>query len=257
MQDRQMTNLDRDMPNGNSESGNIEKVTPQYPIPARLPRKNIGYRIFKRLFDFVSALCLSLIISPLLIVVALIIVVKDFGSPLYAQLRVGMYHRPLRVYKFRSMKKGADNLEKMLTKEQLEEYRREYKLRDDPRLIGYKKPGDGKRCFGAILRKLSIDELPQILINICILGNMSVVGPRPILKEELEANYTPEQQRLLLTIKPGLTGYWQAYARNDATYASGQRQKMEMYYVYHRSLWLDFKILMRTVISVFTKRGAR
>ena len=75
---------------------------------------------------------------------------------------------------------------------------------------------------------MSIDELPQILFNICILGNMSVVGPRPILQSELEENYTPEEQKLLLSVKPGLTGYWQAYARNDVGYQNHERQEMEL-----------------------------
>ena len=155
------------------------------------------------------------------------------------------------------MKKHADDLEKMLTPEQLEEYHTEYKLLDDPRLLGYRKAGDGSRCFGAVIRKTSIDELPQILFNILLRGNMSVVGPRPILPDELEENYSPEEQKLLLSVKPGLTGYWQAYARNDATYASGERQQMELYYIYNRSFMLDIKIILQTVVSVVRKAGAR
>ena len=124
------------------------------------------------------------------------------------------------------MKKGADNLEAMLAPEQLEEYKREYKLDDDPRLIGYKKPGDSKKCFGGIIRRLSIDELPQILFNICILGNMSVIGPRPILESELTDHYSLAEQKALLSVKPGLTGYWQAYARNDVGYEDHERQDM-------------------------------
>ncbi len=132
-------------------------------------------------------------IIPILII-AVVIVVKDYGSPFYKQRRIGKDGKPLYIYKFRSMRKGADNLEDMLTPEQLEAYKREYKLDDDPRLIGYKKAGDGKKCFGAKIRSISIDELPQILFNICILGNMSVIGPRPILESELAENYSPAEQ---------------------------------------------------------------
>jgi lipopolysaccharide/colanic/teichoic acid biosynthesis glycosyltransferase len=160
------------------------------------------------------------------------------------------------VLKFRSMCTGADHLENMLTPEQQENYKKEFKLEDDPRLIGYRKPGDGKTCFGAIIRRMSIDELPQIPWNICIKRNMSVVGPRPILREELEANYTPEEQALLLSVKPGLTGYWQAYARNDATYLTGKRQRMELFYVHNASIKLDLKIIFATVGAVLRKRGA-
>ena len=155
------------------------------------------------------------------------------------------------------MKKGADNLEAMLTPEQLEEYKKEYKLDDDPRLIGYRKPGDGKKCFGAVIRSLSIDELPQIIFNICILGNMSVIGPRPILDSELTENYNLAERKALLSVKPGLTGYWQAYARNDVGYEAHKRQDMELFYVKNQSIILDIKILFKTIISVLKKQGAK
>lgn len=217
------------------------------------------YLLVKRLFDFFSSHIVSLILLLPILIVAFVILCKDFGSPFYKQKRVGKKGKQLGVWKFRSMKKGADVLEKMLTPEQLEEYKREFKLDDDPRLIGYKKEGDGAngKCFGAKIRRTSIDELPQILFNICILGNMSVVGPRPMLDEELDKYYTPEQKKLLLTAKPGLTGYWQAYARNNATYASGERQKMELYYIEHRSVWLDLKIIFKTFFGVLKRDGAK
>lgn len=215
------------------------------------------YMAVKRVFDFISSLCVGIIMLIPMTIISLIIAVKDFGSPFYKQKRVGKSGKPLYIYKFRSMKKGADNLEEMLTPEQLELYLKEYKLEDDPRLIGYKTKGDGKRCFGAKIRSMSIDELPQILMNICILGNMSVIGPRPILQFELEENYTPAEQKLLLSIKPGLTGYWQAYARNDVGYENHARQDMELYYVKNKSLWLDIKILFKTVEAVMRKRGAK
>lgn len=220
-------------------------------------KRSIVYRIVKRVFDFVAALCVSIVILIPFTLVALIISLKDYGSPFYKQKRVGKYAEPLYIWKFRSMKKGADNLEAMLTPEQLEEYKREYKLDDDPRLIGYRKPGDSKKCFGGVIRKLSIDELPQIIFNICILGNMSVIGPRPILDSELAENYTPAEQKALLSVKPGLTGYWQAYARNNVGYEDHQRQNMELYYVKNQSILLDIKILFKTVVSVLKKQGAK
>lgn len=222
-------------------------------------RKQPGilYLAVKRCFDFLSSLAVSIVLLIPLAVLALLVVIKDFGNPFYVQKRVGKDGDDLFVAKLRSMKRGADNLEAMLTPEQLEEYHREYKLSDDPRLIGYKKPGDSGKCFGGFIRKASLDELPQIVWNICIKGNMSVVGPRPILREELEENYTPGQQKQLLSVKPGLTGYWQAYARNNATYETGKRQQMELYYVQNQSLWLDIKILFATVGAVLRERGAK
>lgn len=218
---------------------------------------SISYLVVKYCFDFLASLALSIILMIPLAILALMVVVKDFGNPFYVQKRVGQNGKELFVAKLRSMKKGADNLEKMLTEEQLEEYYCEYKLNDDPRLIGYSKPGDSTKCFGGFIRKTSLDELPQIVWNICIQRNMSVVGPRPILKEELEEHYTVEEQALLLSVKPGLTGYWQAYARNNATYETGKRQSMELYYVQNRSLLLDIKILFATVGAVFKERGAK
>ena len=220
-------------------------------------KTSLTYRVVKRVFDFVASLCATIVLLIPVAVVALIIFLKDHGCPFYKQKRVGKNGGTLYIWKFRSMKKGADNLEAMLTPEQLEEYKKEYKLDDDPRLIGYRKAGDGKKCFGAVIRKLSIDELPQIIINICILGNMSLIGPRPILDDEVAENYTVEEQKALLSVKPGLTGYWQAYARNNARYDDHQRQNMELYYVKNQGILLDIKILFKTVFSVLKKQGAK
>lgn len=220
-------------------------------------RNRLVYLFFKRLVDFVLSLAASIVLIIPMAIVALTIYIKDPGNPFYIQTRVGKNGKPLRILKFRTMHKGADKLENMLTPEQLEEYKREYKLDDDPRLIGYKKTGDGKNCFGARLRQLSIDELPQIVWNVCLKGDMSLVGPRPILKEELERYYTSEQQKALLSIKPGLTGYWQAYARNNALYDTGERQKMELYYIENRSAVLDIKIVFATALAVLKKSGAK
>lgn len=220
------------------------------------PRGGWMYLFVKRIFDIISSFAASVLLLVPMLVLGLMVFIKDPGNVFYKQKRVGYKGKELKVYKFRSMKKGAENLENMLTPKQLEEYKREYKLKDDPRLIGYKKPGDGSKCFGAKLRRSSLDELPQILFNICILGNMSVVGPRPLLKEEVEKYYSKEEQELFKSAKPGLTGYWQAYARNNATYESGERQKMELYYVKHRSIGLDLKIIFKTMARVLSRNGA-
>ena len=221
------------------------------------PRRSPLVAFGRRLADIVLSLVLSLLLLPLSVLVMLAILLRDGGNPFYWHVRVGQHGKPLAVLKFRTMKKGADAVENMLSPEELAIYRLEYKLPDDRRLIGYKKAGDGRRCFGAVLRRTSLDELPQLWWNVLLRGNMSLVGPRPVLREELDRHYTKEEQALFLSVKPGLTGYWQAYARNQACYENGERQKMELYYVQNRSLLLDVKILFRTVVAVFTKAGAK
>jgi len=216
-----------------------------------------AYLIAKRSFDIVFSLGASAVMLIPMLILMLLIALKDFGNPFYMQKRVGQNGKFFGVVKLRSMKKHADDLESMLSPEKLDEYHREYKLDDDPRLLGWKKVDDGRKCFGAVLRRTSLDEMPQIIWNILIKGNMSVVGPRPVLYEELMRNYTEEERGVLLSIKPGLTGYWQAYARNDATYETGERQRMELYYAENRSLWLDMKIVFATVGAVIKKSGAK
>lgn len=224
---------------------------------ARPPRAKKRYTVPKRLFDILLSLVLSLLFSPVVAVAALLIVLRDPGNPFFLQKRVGQDGKPLTILKLRTMRRHADRLEDTLTPEELELYRTEYKLNDDPRLIGYKKSGDGRRCFGAVLRRTSVDELPQLFFNVLLRGDMSMVGPRPILPEELAQHYTEEEQQLFLAPKPGVTGYWQAYARNTACYTDGRRQEMELYYAKNRSLALDLRIICRTVVAVLTKAGAK
>jgi lipopolysaccharide/colanic/teichoic acid biosynthesis glycosyltransferase len=201
------------------------------------------YEAVKRLFDLVVSLGMALVLSPVLLVIALAVLVED-GSPiLYRAQRVGQHGKPIVVYKFRSMRKQADHLEDMLSPQELEEYHRNFKLERDPRITK----------VGAFLRKTSLDELPQ-LFNI-IRGNLSLVGPRPVLQEETLL-YGADRDKLL-SCKPGLTGLWQSRGRSNVTYEDGQRQALELQYVETRSLWLDIKILFWTVGAVLRMDGAR
>lgn len=236
------------------ETARSVPFSPDILSPVLLNRRP-GYRFLKRTADILLSLtaCTILLLPALFLI--LLIMLKDPGSPFYMQKRIGSGGREIGVLKLRTMRKNADKLEEMLTPEQFEEYRKEYKLKDDPRLIGWKKSGDGEKCFGGILRQLSLDEIMQIPYNILLKRNMSFVGPRPILEKELHEHYTPEEQEMLLSVKPGLTGYWQAYARNDAKYENGERQRMELYYVHNQSLWFDVKIMFATVGSVIRKSG--
>lgn len=203
--------------------------------------KNILYCFIKRCID----LLLSLLAIPIyLVIYALVAVVVKFtdgGPVLYKSTRIGKDGKPFYMYKFRTMKINADKLEDFLTPEELEKYKKEYKLEKDPRVTR----------IGNILRKTSADELPQIL-NV-LKNDMSLIGPRPVLNEEtlLYGN----DRNTLLSVKPGLTGYWQAYARNNVGYADGRRQKMELYYIKNRSLKLDTRIFFATIKRVLSGKG--
>ena len=139
---------------------------------------------------------------------------------------------------------NADKMIDQLTPEQMQQYYTEFKIDNDPRITK----------VGNFLRKTSLDELPQ-LFNV-LFNDMSLIGPRPLIESEIQMYYS-DYYDVLLSAKPGVTGYWQAYARNNATYQSGERQQMELYYVHNASAWLDIKILFKTVVSVLKREGAQ
>ena len=201
------------------------------------------FAFFKRTFDILISLIFLIVLSPLFLILA-IVIKRDGGSAFYTQRRIGKNGKVINVYKFRSMRPNADRLEDFLTPEELEQYRKDYKLEHDPRITK----------VGHVLRKTSLDELPQLL---CILkGDMSLIGPRPVLDDELKGNYSDEQIERLLSVRPGLTGYWQAYSRNESSYLDGDRQRQELYYIDHVSLWLDIKIIFKTIGRVVSGKGA-
>ena len=209
----------------------------------RKGKKKPLYPRVKRVLDVVISAMALLMIWPVMLVIALL-VKRDGGPAFFAQTRVGRNGRLFKLYKFRSMKVGAERLEEFLTPEELADYRKEYKLQNDPRVSK----------LGNFLRRSSLDELPQ-LWNI-IRGDMSLVGPRPLLPSELTGNYTPEERQKLMSVAPGLTGYWQAMSRNESSYATGERQKQELYYIGRVSFWMDVKIILMTVERVITGKGA-
>ena len=202
------------------------------------------YKFVKRAFDFVAALAAIVAISPLLLIISAIVYMGDPGPVIYGQVRIGKNGKAFKMWKFRSMYKNADKMIDQLTDEQRQQYITEFKIDNDPRITP----------VGNFLRKTSLDELPQLFNVLC--NDMSLVGPRPLIESEIQTYYA-DMFDTLLSVKPGVTGYWQAYARNNATYQSGQRQQMEMYYVNHASIMLDIKILFRTVVSVLRKDGAK
>jgi len=220
----------------------LEKRKPMEYAGEYQNKANIFYLIIKRLFDIVSSALAIIIFFIPMAIVALLVFLEDGGTPFYGHERIGQNGKRIKIWKFRSMRLDAGNLEDWLTPEQIEQYRKEFKITDDPRITK----------IGNFIRKTSIDELPQ-LFNI-LSGTLSVVGPRPIVEEET-LQYGEDIAKFL-SVKPGLTGYWQAYARNNVGYEDGKRQEMELYYVDNCSLALDIKILFKTVISVLKRDGA-
>ncbi len=213
------------------------------PQPEKKPKKRLGYKFVKRAFDICMSSLLIVLLSPTLLLCALMIACTSGAPVSYKCTRVGKGGKKFKMLKFRTMRKNADKLEDFLTPEQLEEYKKNYKLEKDPRITK----------IGNILRKTSLDELPQ-LFNIFV-GDMSFVGPRPVLQEETEL-YGEEREKLL-SVRPGLTGYWQAYARNDVGYEDCERQKMELHYIDCCSVWFDIKIAFKTVGTVLSRKGAK
>ena len=199
-----------------------------------------GDAFVKRVFDIVVSFILLVLLSPFLLVIGTAVWVEDGGGILFAQTRVGQYGRLFKMYKIRSMCPDADKkLKDLLEKNQLKEGVT-FKLKDDPRMTR----------VGKWLRKYSFDELPQ-LYNVLI-GDMSLVGPRPPVPREV-ALYRPADRRRLAT-KPGITCIWQISGRSEIDF-SGQ-VGLDVGYIETQSFWTDLKILARTIPAVFSGKGA-
>jgi lipopolysaccharide/colanic/teichoic acid biosynthesis glycosyltransferase len=202
-------------------------------------------RVVKRAGDILFAASALAIGLPLLLLIAFFVKMTSNGSVLYSQRRIGRGYRGFGCLKFRTMRKGADKmLERILASDVSlrEEYERDFKLKSDPRITP----------LGNFLRRTSLDELPQ-LINV-LKGQMSVVGPRPIVWDELERYGRCMDQ--VLSVRPGLTGLWQVSGRNNLPYET--RVKLDLYYVSNRTFWLDVRIILRTigVVLLPMDRGA-
>lgn len=198
------------------------------------------YRLIKRIFDFILSLIGIAIMSPLFLIISIMIKCDTKGPVFFKQRRIGLDGKPLYIYKFRTMVTNAEELIASFTPEQKKEWEESYKLKDDPRITR----------VGKILRKTSLDELPQ-LINI-IKGEMSIIGPRPVVEEEL--SWYGNDVDLVLSVKPGLTGWWAVNGRSEVPYP--KRCDLELYYVKNASLALDVRILLGTLKVVFSQRGA-
>lgn len=206
------------------------------------PSGTLAYRFLKRLFDFVFSLCVSVVLVIPVSIVCAFICLESPGNPLYAQERVGKGGKTIKILKLRSMVADAGNVQKYLSSEQLHQWEVERKVDDDPRITK----------VGQFIRKCSIDEIPQFL-NV-LNGDLSVIGPRPITRDELEQHFSDEEKAELLSVQPGITGLWQATDRNSATFESGLRQKIELNYVRNRCFRTDWKCFTGTFGAMFGKK---
>lgn len=203
------------------------------------------YFFLKRTMDICASFLGIVILALPLLIVGLIVKLTSKGPILFKDKRVGKDNKEITVYKFRSMYIDAEeNIDKYLTKEEKERWLVERKLDNDPRITP----------IGKFIRKTSIDELPQ-LFNI-FKGDLSIVGPRPITRLELEQNYTENETNILLSARPGLTGYWQVCGRSNVSYESRERQRLEIEYFTKRGFWFDIGIIFKTIPAVLGSKGA-
>ena len=202
-------------------------------------------RFLKGCMDYMGAVVALIFFSPLLLYVARRIKKDDGGAVLFGHSRVGWNLSSFKMYKFRTMVPDAEaRLQEMLKDEELrKEFEVAFKFKNDPRITR----------IGHFLRKSSLDELPQ-LFNV-LKGEMSLVGPRPIVNREVELYYGSETAQQIFRVKPGLTGFWQVSGRNDVLDYQ-QRVDLDLYYIHNWSLWLDIVILFRTVGILLSARGA-
>lgn len=209
-------------------------------ITRKNAKKNWKYsnRII-RYSDLVFALIAIVISSPILLIIAVWIKLEDpKGSIFFKQKRIGKYGKPFLIYKFRSMYHGSEDLLEEL-KNNNEMNGHMFKIKNDPRITK----------VGGIIRRLSLDELPQ-LVNV-LKGDMCLVGPRPGLESEYEKYSTYDLQRI--QVKPGCTGLWQVSGRNQLTFE--EMVELDLYYIKHQSLRLNLKIILRT-FKEFTYKGS-
>lgn len=216
-----------------------EKTRHKMEILFAAPHK--GFWVRKRAFDIIISLGSTLILWPFYLLIALIIFIDDpHGSPLYKQKRIGRHGEVFYMYKFRTMVVNAD-AQKAALMDQNEADGPAFKMKNDPRITR----------FGRFLRKASMDELMQIPFNV-LPGSMSFVGPRPPLPEEFEQY--DDYQKLRLVVTPGLTCYWQATDnRNDVAF--NDWIDMDIQYITKRNLWLDTKLIFKTVGNLLKKDG--
>ena len=218
----------------------LRNTTEQPVLLASLPQYTGAANVIKRLLDIIGSLCALIISSPILLGVAIAIKLDDGGPVFFSQTRIGLHGKPFKMYKFRSMVTNAEELKKKLAEETGQEDQFIFKMKDDPRITK----------VGHFIRKTSLDEFPQFY-NV-LKGDMSLVGPRPALPEEVARYGSLYSARLL--VKPGITGPWQVSGRSDLS--QEQSEYLDVSYIENWSIAGDLAILAKTVMVIFTGRGS-
>lgn len=208
--------------------------------PAQERTGSTAYGVMKRTMDIAGSLAGLIVLSPIITMVALAIKLEDPKGPVFfQQTRIGKNGKPFRMYKLRSMSVNAEEkLKELLDKNEISGAM--FKMKDDPRITK----------VGKLIRKTSIDELPQ-LINV-LKGDMSLVGPRPPLEREVKEYTDYDKQRL--TVTPGCTGLWQVSGRNSLSFK--EMVELDLKYIEKKCIWLDIKIMLRTVKAVIAPQDA-
>ena len=213
-------------------------------LPAKGYRELSGkakpYKIVKRTADVILSSIALIALLPFFVIIAAIIKLESKGPVFFKHTRIGKNGKIIKIYKFRTMVDKAEELIKEFTPEQMKEFKENYKLSNDPRITK----------VGKILRSTSIDELPQLL-NI-LKGDLSIIGPRPVVADELKKYGTNIEK--FLSVTPGLTGYWAANGRSCTSYE--QRMQMELFYVDNISFKMDVKVFFKTIDAVIRRMGA-
>lgn len=205
--------------------------------------KKLGtYKYIKRFLDIVGSLLALIVFSPIFLILSLIIKSQDGGSAFFAQERIGKGGKPFMMYKFRSMRMDAERILKSDPDLYAKYVANDYKLLadEDPRITP----------IGRWMRRTSVDELPQF-VNI-LKGDMSIIGPRPVVEKELE-EYCDRKDKFL-SVRPGAMGLWQATGRSNISYP--ERCDVELKYIDNISFGYDVKIFFQTIFSIFKKEGA-
>lgn len=201
------------------------------------------YLPFKRILDILFGIIGIVLTIPFILIIKISYVInKDYSSIFFIHKRIGKNGKEFKMYKFRTMVPNAEEVLKEMLKDKkyLNEWKEYHKFENDPRITK----------VGKIFRSLSLDELPQF-INI-LKGDMSLIGPRPLIQEEVD-DYK-KNKRILLSIKPGLTGWWACHGRSCTS--TKQRQELELYYIRNCSFILDIKTFFLTIVKVLKKEGA-
>lgn len=216
-----------------------EKIFAKDELEDKVKDNKVVYLFIKRLIDILASSLGLVVLSPILLLIAILIKLDSKGPVFFSQERIGFRGKPFNMYKFRSMVVNAEEIKEKL-KEHNEMSGPMFKMKNDPRITK----------IGRFIRKTSIDELPQ-LINV-LKGEMTLVGPRPSLPKEV-AQFEPWMMERL-TVKPGLTCYWQVMGRNSIEFEDWM--KLDVKYVHERCLTLDIKLIFKTFFVLFGDENA-